>query len=412
MWAPHHEGLGGIWWEAWEGFRGYLEVPHHQDLGGGLGAPHRGAGGLQLQDDSRGVLELAGGSVAARVPVGGATLAPCSLGDPCFGLGGWARAGRGQGLELGGGGGARGGLPTGAQLLLLLDDELLLLLRWWLRLHRLRRLLQELGGLQWGIGCEDSNGDRDLPSSPAPQPQGPHPQDPPLGGCCSLCTCSLWCPRTISFALAADVGSCAQAVPGGSPILGAMPVQHPRLQHSMESPGSHPHCPSPLHPTGPWDPMGAETLLGRTPASEGMDPQGPKYRQVTTYMTHQCGPSLGFRVNSLDSLSTQGCPPPRSSPLPGVTSGWVAAGAVARARAWVRPSCPSAFLRCSAGESGRGPRGGPARGGAPPGGFMARAGRWGPAGRRARLCTCNGSGSGVPGQILGGWQGWGDSPER
>lgn len=42
---------------------------------------------------------------------------------------------------------------------------------------------------------------------------------------------------------------------------------------------------------------------------------------------------------------------------------------------------------------------------------MARAGRWGPAGRRARLCTCNGSGSGVPGQILGGWQGWGDSPE-
>lgn len=156
-----------------------MGAPHHEGLGGGLGAPHRGAGGLQLQDDSRGVLELAGGSVAAGVPVGGAALTPRSLGDPCFGLGSWAGAGGGQGLELGGGGGARGGLPTGAQLLLLLlDDELLLLLllRRWLRLHRLRRLLQELGGLQRGIGCGDSDGDRDPPSPPAlrePPPGSP-----------------------------------------------------------------------------------------------------------------------------------------------------------------------------------------------------------------------------------------------
>lgn len=127
--------------------------------------------------------------MAARVPVVGATLAPCSLRGPCFGLGGWARAGREQRLELGDGGGARRGLPTGAQLLLLLlllDDKLLLLLRRRLWLHRLRRLLQELGGLQRGIGCGDSKGDRDPPSSPAPQPQGTHPQDSPLGGCCSL----------------------------------------------------------------------------------------------------------------------------------------------------------------------------------------------------------------------------------
>lgn len=203
-----------------------------------MGAPHRGAGGLQLQDDSRGVLELAGGSVAARVPVEGTALTPCSRGDPCFGLRDWAQAGRGQGLELGGGGGAQGGLPTGAQLLLLLlDDELLLLLRWWLRLHRLRRLLHELGGLQRGIGCEDSNGDRDPPSSPVPQPQGTHPQEAaahsvfvPSGalGQSALLLLLMW---EAALRLSRGKG-------GRSQILGAMPVQHPRLLHSM-SPLAH-----------------------------------------------------------------------------------------------------------------------------------------------------------------------------
>lgn len=140
-------------------------------------APHRGAGGLQLQDDGRGVLELAGGSVAAGVAVGGAALTPSSLGDPGFGLRGRARAGRGKGLELGGGGGARGRLPTGCQLLLL-DDKLLLLLR--LRLHRLRRLLQELGGLQRGVGCGDNDGGQ----GPPPRhrhlsPNRAYLQDPP-----------------------------------------------------------------------------------------------------------------------------------------------------------------------------------------------------------------------------------------
>ena len=83
-------------------------------------------------------------------------------------------------MELGGGGGARGGLPAGRQLLLLLllllDDEVLLLR---LRLHRLRRLLQELGGLQWGVGCGDSDGGQGPPPCHRHlSPDGPHPQDP------------------------------------------------------------------------------------------------------------------------------------------------------------------------------------------------------------------------------------------
>lgn len=176
-----------------------MGAPQHEGLRGCLGAPHRGAGGLQLQDDSRGMLELAGDSMAARVPIGGATLAPCSLGGPCFGLGGWARAGRGQRLELGDGGGARRGLPTGAQLLLLLlDDKLLLLLRRRLRLHRLRRLLQELGGLQRGIGCGDSKGEEIPPHHQHLSPKGPTPRIP-LQEAAAHCICSLWCPRTISF---------------------------------------------------------------------------------------------------------------------------------------------------------------------------------------------------------------------
>lgn len=83
-------------------------------------------------------------------------------------------------MELGGGGGAQGGLPARRQLLLLLlDDELWLR---WLRLHRLRRrwLLQELGGLQRGVGCRDSDGGQ----GPPPHhrhltPKGLHPQDLP-----------------------------------------------------------------------------------------------------------------------------------------------------------------------------------------------------------------------------------------
>lgn len=115
--------------------------------------------------------------MAAGVAVGGAALTPSSLGDPGFGLRGRARAGRGKGLELGGGGGARGRLPTGCQLLLL-DDKLLLLLR--LRLHRLRWLLQELGGLQRGVGCGDNDGGQ----GPPPRhrhlsPNRAYLQDPP-----------------------------------------------------------------------------------------------------------------------------------------------------------------------------------------------------------------------------------------
>ena len=66
-------------------------------------------------------------------------------------------------MELGGSRGSRGGLPAGCQLLLLLllllllDEELLL------RLHWLRRLLQELGGLQRGVGCGDSDGGQGPP---------------------------------------------------------------------------------------------------------------------------------------------------------------------------------------------------------------------------------------------------------
>lgn len=146
-------------------------------VSGGV-TPHRGAGGLQLQDDGGGVLELAGRGMAGGVPVGGAALAPRSLGKPRFGLGGRAGAGGGEGLELGGSGGrgGRGGLPAGGQLLLLLDDKLLLLRR----RHRLRRLLQELGGLQRGVGCGDSDrGQGPPPSSAVPQPPR-RPPPPPL----------------------------------------------------------------------------------------------------------------------------------------------------------------------------------------------------------------------------------------
>ena len=86
--------------------------------------------------------------------VGGCALGPHPVGGSCFGRGGWARAGRGQRLELRGSWGW-GGLPAGRQLLLLLllllDDELLLL-------HRLRWLLQELGLLQRGVGCGGGKG--------------------------------------------------------------------------------------------------------------------------------------------------------------------------------------------------------------------------------------------------------------